>query len=213
MKRIIPIIMVLLMIGTAIADITGGETMVRTGPGEVETGSTFQLTYTVSGASGGWGASIVDVATGGCTFPSGNAEYRTVMLSEDGDEKIINVKAPSNSGACIFSGDYKFGELDIKDFQDLTVIVGNPECIPAWQCEEWSAWSDSTNECGTRTRTCVDDNECPGNDDKLETQNEACPGEEKCEFWEKEKDGECELNTGLLIVIFLFIVFFRMAFK
>jgi len=81
----------------------------------------FQVTYQVDN-SGTWGASIVDVVSGGCTFPGGTNELRTVMLSSDGNTKTISVTAP-NSGTCTFNGDYKFGTESEVDFPSASVSV------------------------------------------------------------------------------------------
>ena len=94
--------------------------MTRTGPSTVEPGSTFIITYTVK-RTGKWGASIVDSVSGGCQFPAGT-QLKTVMLSDEGTTKTIQVTAPQ-SGTCTFTGNYKFGNEPIKNFQSLIVNI------------------------------------------------------------------------------------------
>lgn len=131
--------------GNFLGAITGSETMTRTAPSQVNPGESFQVTYTVSGGTPPWGASIVDSATGGCTFPGGTSDYKSVMLSEDGDSKIITITAP-DSGQCVFHGDYKFGDFDITAFFDLTVNICTPLCTrPVDLCIDASTVSDG---CG-----------------------------------------------------------------
>ncbi|MBU0959120.1 MAG: hypothetical protein KKB31_04200 [Nanoarchaeota archaeon] len=134
--------------------ITGSETMSRTAPGNVNPSSTFQVVYTAIGTSGSWGASIVDViVSGGCTFPDGSNQLKTVMLSADGNTKSVTVQAPS-SGVCVFEGDYKFGTFAEVDFPSKTVTICSPTCTrPADLCQATSSdgcggtceWSVSKN--------------------------------------------------------------------
>ena len=100
-------------------DNNGSYSMTRTGP-TTATG-TFTLTYMVTG-TGTWGASIIDTATGGCIFPDGTNQLKTVMLSPDGNSKQITVTAPS-SGSCTFTGDYKFETNAIVNFPGKTVTI------------------------------------------------------------------------------------------
>jgi len=95
--------------------------MTRTAPTTVTPNSQFDVTYSVSN-TGDWGASIVDLVSGGCKFPDGSSEYKSVMLSVDGSTKTIKVTAPS-SGSCTFTGDYKFGTDSIINFPTKTVFV------------------------------------------------------------------------------------------
>ena len=104
--------------------ITGDEVIERTtSSNSVNVGSTFQVIYTASSTSGAWGASIIDTVTGGCKFPDGSNQLKTVMLSTDGNSKTITVTTPSSQGSCSFSGDYQFGSESIKDFNDKTVTI------------------------------------------------------------------------------------------
>jgi len=93
--------------------------MVRSVPSSAD--GTFQVTYEVDNA-GNWGASIVDTVSGGCKFPGGVTQLRTVMLSTDGNTKTVSVTVPS-SGTCTFNGDYKFGTLPEVDFPDASVSI------------------------------------------------------------------------------------------
>ena len=107
----------------SIFSITGNEIISRDLPTEVKVGESFQLTYTVSGATGKWGASIVDNINGGCKFPDGSTQLKTVMLSTDGNTKTITITAPNSESTCTFTGDYQFGTASIKTFPTQTVII------------------------------------------------------------------------------------------
>lgn len=109
--------------------------MVRSIPSTASPSSSFQVTYTASDISGNWGASIVDNVLGGCTFPDGSNQLRTVMLSTEGNTKTITVNSPP-SGSCTFSGDYKFGEDSIVDFTDGTIIFTTVDCNTNSDCPQ-----------------------------------------------------------------------------
>jgi hypothetical protein len=155
--------------GTNIFAVTGSETMTRTVPASVERGSSFSLTYTVAGASGSWGASIIDNLAGGCTFPSGGTQYKSVMLSEDGLTKTITIQAPASVGTCTFTGDYKFGNFSIITFPSKTVSI---VCTPVWSYSSWTtctpacSWTGkdvclaSFSDSSTQTRTATDSQSC-----------------------------------------------------
>ncbi len=115
-------ILVVLLAGSQLELFAVGESsMTRSTPSTVSSGQQFSVTYRAS-ASGTWGASVVDSVSGGCKFPDGSSQLKTVMLSADGNSKTIKVTAPS-SGSCTFHGDYKFGTESIKNFPDKTVTV------------------------------------------------------------------------------------------
>ena len=154
-KYIIPVILTILLIGTAIA-LTGEETMTRTGPSTVQPGTSFQVTYTAVGATPPWFISLEDSVSGGCQFPAGDT-LRTVMLSDEGNTKQITITAPSSEGTCIFHGDYMYGDFPALNFADLTVSVSGdaPPCT--------DTCSSLGFECGTQT-VCgqsVDCGTCP----------------------------------------------------
>ena len=118
----IAIFIVLLISGFKIEFFTvSGATMTRTVPSSVQPNQQFTVTYSVLGASGSWGASIVDSVSGGCTFPAGNT-LKSVLLSDEGNTKTITIKAPS-SGSCTFTGDYQFGTEAIRNFQNSVVTI------------------------------------------------------------------------------------------
>lgn len=49
-------------------------------------------------------------------------------------------------------------------------------CESHWSCGGWTAWSNAAESCGSRTRTCVDDNSCPGAEFTGETtEYKECP--------------------------------------
>lgn len=149
-----------LLVGPQLGLFTIGEaSMTRSVPSTVQLGQQFNVVYTTS-ASGKWGASIVDSVSGGCKFPDGSSQLKTVMLSAEGNSKTIKVTAPS-SGSCTFSGDYKFGTEATKDFIDSTITIttedgngnGEVECYVADDCEGKSHidvpgyWACVSNTC------------------------------------------------------------------
>ncbi len=112
----------LLLFGVNLGLFTIGEaSMTRSVPSTVNPEQEFNVVYTTT-ASDKWGASIVDTVSGGCKFPDGSNQLKTVMLSTEGGSKTIKVIAPS-SGSCTFSGDYKFGTEVTKDFIDNTITI------------------------------------------------------------------------------------------
>jgi len=126
---IIGIAVVLLIGNHFFFAITGVETMDRTIPIQVEAGETFTLIYTARSVSGTWGVSIEDSVSGGCTFPDGSSSIKTVMLSADGNTKSITIQAPSVESTCTFTGDYKFGTMDIKTFSidSVNIVICNTD--------------------------------------------------------------------------------------
>jgi hypothetical protein len=143
-----------------IFSITGNEVVARSAPTNVNPGSTFTLTYTVNSASGIWGNSISDSVSGGCTFPSGQVTYKSVMLSDDGNTKSITITAPS-SGQCTFTGDYQFGNYSVKSMSNTIVNICTPLCTrPTNLC-----LTSSSNGCGgtcswTISQLNTDDTDC-----------------------------------------------------
>jgi len=204
--------------------IFGTETMTRTIPEEVQPGATFQIEYGVFGVSDNWGASVIDTATGGCKFFSGTGEFKTVLLSTK--TRSITVTAPE-SGSCTFSGNYKFGSFETINFPQAQInIVEDAVCSPIYECGAWSSWSNGN--CGTRTRACTD--AICSLPSKAESESKSCVspkqtsippegtlseerGEIDCEFWEKEKEGSCEFNSGIAVLaglgIFMIMLFKR----
>jgi hypothetical protein len=133
--------------------VTGNEVLVRNAPSTVSPGQTFTVTYTASGASGQWGASIEDSLVGGCTFPSGSSNYKTVMLSDDGNTKSIQITAPQ-SGSCTFSGDYKFGEASVKTMANSIVTISSGSGDPTCTGSSNQACAIA-NGVGQQTRACT----------------------------------------------------------
>jgi hypothetical protein len=127
-KLLLFLVLGMMMLYSVAAEMTGGETMTRTVPATVTKGVPFTVTYSTVGASGTWGLSIVDNVEGGCTFPSGGTQYKSVMLSEDGTTKTITMQSPNADANCVFTGDYKFGSFETKVFSDATVVVGTAPC-------------------------------------------------------------------------------------
>lgn len=115
MKLKTPIIVILIIF---LIGIVNASTITRTVP-STGTGD-FTVTYQVSGVSGTWGASILDNLAGGCTFPDGTDEYKSVMLSSDGTSKSITVKR-NGATSCSFLGDYKFGTDNEIEMPEATI--------------------------------------------------------------------------------------------
>ncbi len=116
------LVVVALLVGPQLGlFVISGGSMTRGVPSTVQPGQKFSVIYS-TGVSGQWGASIVDDVSGGCKFPDGSTQIKTVMLSVDGSSKTVQVTAPS-SGSCTFSGDYKFGTEAVRNFQDKTITI------------------------------------------------------------------------------------------
>ena len=154
--------------GSGTQSIYGTETMTRTAPSTVQPGQTFTLTYTAIGVSGMWGATIVESATGGCTFPSGGSTYQSAMLSDDGLTKTVSITAPQ-SGSCTFSGDYKFGTYQEVAFQNSVVTICSPQCTD-WSIQGPCATSMPNGCGGTCTRTVTRNSLAPNQDTNCDQQ-------------------------------------------
>ncbi len=100
---------------------TSGELM-REVPVEVDSGRKFIITYSTD-RTGNFAIIIEDSVSGGCKFPNGETDYKSVMLSTT---QPIEITAPS-SGSCTFSGDYNFiseeSVEEIKEFGEQTVKI------------------------------------------------------------------------------------------
>ena len=100
---------------------TTGE-LIREVPIEVDAGRKFIVTYSTD-RTGNFAIIIEDSVSGGCKFPNGETEYKSVML---GNVQPIEVTT-SSSGSCTFSGDYNFiseeSVEEIKEFGDQTVKI------------------------------------------------------------------------------------------
>ncbi len=96
--------------------------LIREVPIEVGAGRKFVVTYSTD-RTGDFGIIIEDSVSGGCKFPNGEIEYKSVMLNSP---QPIEVTAPS-SGSCTFSGDYNFiseeGVEEIKEFGEQIVKI------------------------------------------------------------------------------------------
>ncbi len=114
--------------------ITGSETMNRNYPSIVDAGSSVQVTYSVSGASGNWAASVIDNLANckdknGNLIPielpggwSGKIEKKFVIVSTEGTTVTQTYQIPDYEGMiCTFSGNYKFGDKPIKSFSTQTI--------------------------------------------------------------------------------------------
>ena len=97
------------------------EELKRIVPSEINPEETFEIIYSTN-RTGNWGVIIVDNVLGGCKFPNGKTEYKSVMLSTAGNSQIVEITALS-SGSCTFHGNYNFGTEAIKYFSDKTVKV------------------------------------------------------------------------------------------
>lgn len=114
--------------------ITGNERIVRQSyPSLVDPGSSFQVTYEVTGASGTWGASVVDSLS--CKDSSGTIYLREgmsqkfVMLSDSGTVAVKTFNVPNVMGLlCTFTGDYQFGNKSIISFPTQTMQTRGKQC-------------------------------------------------------------------------------------
>ena len=123
--------------------ITGNERIARQNiPSLVDPGSSFQVTYTVTGASGNWGASIVDALncydSSGTLLPidlsdpngwKGAVIQKFVMISDGGTTAIKTFNAPNTMGAsCTFTGNYQFGNKSVLSFSTQTMQTKGKQC-------------------------------------------------------------------------------------
>ena len=103
--------------------------------------------------------------------------------------------------------------LEQTDLPLTTVRSNMCGSTPSVNCTSCGAWSDSTNECGTRT--CEPDN-CVSSDGYGESK--ACVKESQCAPWEKcksgydciESDTNCEINWGIVLLAILAIFALKM---
>ncbi len=115
-------IIIVLLVGPQLELFTiGGGSMTRSVPSTVSPGSSFTITYKISGVSGNYGVSIVDTVSGGCT-PLGEHKFVIADNANYKTSESFTYTAPS-SGSCTFSGDYKFGTEAIKNFADKTITI------------------------------------------------------------------------------------------
>jgi len=117
--------------------ITGSETISRTFTSEVDAGSTVIVTYKVSGASGSWAASVVDTldcpgVTIDLSDPNGwkGAQVKKfVVISTQGTIVTHSFEMPNQKGVeCTFSGNYQFGNKQIKSFTKQTIKTKGVVC-------------------------------------------------------------------------------------
>lgn len=132
-ENVILIILVILIIGIFFyfqpfsSDIKNNNQILgelnREVPSETNSGGTFIINYSTD-KTGTWVVIIEDSVSGGCKFPNGKSEYKSVILGEP--LQIVEITAPL-SGSCTFSGDYNFvsdKEVGkIKNFPDQTVNI------------------------------------------------------------------------------------------
>jgi len=131
-----------------IGAITGTETIARSfSTTKAVPGSTFQLTYTVNGATPKWVATIQDNVTGGCLFPNSDTKTKTLMISEDGNTKTITITAPAIEANCVFRGLYQFPNSTQKVFSQQTVSICSDACTTTntKQCSGTSAYQTCGN--------------------------------------------------------------------
>lgn len=111
--------------------IIGSETISRSFPSEVTAGSSVTITYSVSGASGKWAASVIDLLMSckdkdGNLIPidltdptgwKGDVTRKFVMVSTEGTTTTQIFPMPNVEGVtCNLQGNYKFGDKAIKNF-------------------------------------------------------------------------------------------------
>jgi hypothetical protein len=116
--------------------ITGSERMTRSYPtADLEKGSTLNVVYAVSSASGSWASSVVDTLscayTNGSLIPidlssstgwKGAIVKKFVIVSDEGNSKTMSYTLPNVEGAkCTFAGTYQFGNKTIMSFTSQTI--------------------------------------------------------------------------------------------
>jgi hypothetical protein len=159
--------------GTNIFAVTGSETVTRSVPTQLEKGATGTLSYTAGGVSGSWGATVLDAVSGGCTITVSSLQKTSLqfaMLSDLPNPLTYTVTAPSATGTCTFTGDYKFGNYSVKPLMGSSSI--SIICTPVWSYSAWStcapacSWTGkdpclaSFTDSSTQTRTATDSKNC-----------------------------------------------------
>jgi len=94
--------------------VNGGGELIRILPSEVDSG-TFQVKYSTN-LEGKWGIIIEDTISGDCTFSNGEKQYKAVMLSTEGNTRIVEVTI---NGDCTFSGNYNIVSTEVGQIINL----------------------------------------------------------------------------------------------
>ncbi len=118
---IVVAIVAILLIGPQLGlfIITGQETLVREFPSPVSAGTNQGINYKVSGASGKWAVSIIDVLK--CPGHT-DIVKKTVMVSDVGTSLIVFFQLPDEEGiTCTLVGNYQFGDKSIKTIPTQTI--------------------------------------------------------------------------------------------
>jgi len=112
------VILILLMNNMKTQSILGTETMTRTITSTANPDSNIMITYSVSGVSDKWAATIEESVSGGCTL----LQSKTYMISTQGITKNMVLTTPA-SGSCVLTGNYQFGNSAIKSFDTKTITI------------------------------------------------------------------------------------------
>jgi len=173
-KKDITFIVILLIVGIILLGakfdvfnfiITGSETMSRSFTSQVDAGSTVSVIYSVSGASGTWGVSVIDNLAS-CRDKNGNlipidlsnptgwrgtVTKKFVLISTEGTTVTQTFTMPNQEGVtCSFTGgNYQFGNKAIKNLP--TQIISTKITIPLCSsgADEDSNGIISRSELGT----------------------------------------------------------------
>lgn len=204
-KKLNPILVVVIIIALIFIANKGNifnmsivsDTIERTVPASVTSGSTFNVVYTIPAELINVdmpSINIMDNVSGGCLFTTTSTNNTIIVPTTD--VMVMSVLAPTVNSTCTFSGSYAVSTQTISII-DSTVNVVVPVCTSVWSCTN-SSWSKTIrvgtidNYCGTLTQTCSD-TKCNATP-VLTNFTKACPNHPTCKFYEKEVNYMCELN-------------------
>jgi hypothetical protein len=125
-NKLVFLVIGILIIGALIGNslglfsITGNERMSRyITSNTADPGETITISYTVTGTSGQWGATVIDTMT----CPGiGNQEKKFVVISDEGIAKTMTFTLPNAEGVtCTLTGNYQFGDKSLLNFPTQTI--------------------------------------------------------------------------------------------
>jgi hypothetical protein len=156
------------------------------------------ISYGVSGSGSGSITGTFQVAGGGTVTTTGDSSLTsgctgTLTWSPDASTVCAGTsftQSCTSSGTCVCPASRS---------ATGTKSCG---CTSNFQC---GAWSNTTGSCGTRT--CTDLNGCAS----ATTETKDCFT--TCQFYETNKNGSCEINTTLILLLFGGLIAIRMLMR
>lgn len=179
-------------------------------------GDTVTVTLTIITSTGEKAIAIHEEAPYTITGLSNNI-YETVIIDTiqvQDTTKVYSFVIPSGAtGTKVFSGVYNVENTgDVTIGGTTSITIGGGDCTPSTctgigkECGSWDNGCGTTLNCGTCSSGTCELGICTTNGGTTPP-----PTTEKCEFWEKrDSDGECGLNTSLLVLGVIGIFVFKM---